>query len=54
MARETERSIEALYRDDRGADAVSSSRRGFLGGTGLAAMGAIVRVECRFPILRAG
>ena len=43
MARETERSAEDLYRDDPArADAVTSSRRGFLGGAGLAAMGAAI------------
>jgi sulfite oxidase len=49
MAGGTERSIEELYRDDpERADAVAfgrvtqSSRRGFLGGAGLAAMGAAV------------
>jgi sulfite oxidase len=49
MLRETERSMEELYRDDpERADAVAfgrktdHSRRGFLGGTGLAAMGAII------------
>ncbi len=49
MAGETERSIEELYRDDpERADAVAFGRktgvdrRGFLGGAGLAAMGAAV------------
>ena len=49
MARETERSMEELYRDDpERADAliygrrVDSTRRGFLGGAGLAAMGAAI------------
>jgi sulfite oxidase len=49
MSGRTERSIEELYRDDpERADAVvfgretAPSRRGFLGGAGLAAMGAAV------------
>ena len=49
MAGKTERSIEELYRDDpERADAVvfgrkaGVDRRGFLGGAGLAAMGAAV------------
>ncbi len=43
MARETGRTAEDLYRGDRGAaDTVASSRRGFLGGAGLAAMGAAI------------
>ena len=56
MARETERSMEELYRDDpERADAliygrrVDSTRRGFLGGAGLAAIGAVDRRRrCRF------
>ena len=49
MARETERPGTELYRGDHGPldspasrEKVGRSRRGFLGGTGLAAIGAIV------------
>ena len=43
MARETGRLAQDLYREDpERADAVTSSRRGFLGGAGLAAMGVTI------------
>ena len=46
MARETGRSAEDLYRDDPAlpdpVTSVDRGRRGFLGGSGLAAVGAII------------